>query len=447
MVTRIPPSDLHSKIAHTHPLAISIATALAIAFFLGGCGGQVATLAVLGDAEQIKHMAERGENLEQRDWQNRSPLELAIMTGQADAVQALVDSGVELERYGKNGLKPIHWASRRSARARDAAGSRATRILEILLAAKVDPSSLDLNGDPPLLHALKSGTDEHVELLLFAGADAKFIIVKRARGTLLHAAISYKKIRSIELLTTAGADPDALTTGGLSARRMAERRPRFRDAIERGLRLRSATSYATQTTPPPATSPTITNQGQAATPGGTHAPVWTPTPAVTSTGGSSSPAQTGVPGNISFGRYYALVIGNAEYRHLPRLETAVRDAQSISRLLREAYDFEVETLTDATRADILQALARYRKTLGANDNLLIYYAGHGTLDEDADRGYWLPVDATDTDEIFWIANGSITSAARAIEAKHIMVVADSCYSGKLTRGLSIQHFGRMYTIV
>ena len=75
--------------------------------------------------------------------------------------------------------------------------------------------------------------------------------------------------------------------------------------------------------------------------------------------------------------------------------------------------------------------------LTPRDNLLIYYAGHGWLDIDADQGYWLPVNATRESQIEWISNNAITSEIRAIQAKHIIVVADSCYSGKLSRGLHI----------
>ena len=35
----------------------------------------------------------------------------------------------------------------------------------------------------------------------------------------------------------------------------------------------------------------------------------------------------------------------------------------------------------------------YRDSKSENDNVLIFYAGHRWLDEQADRGYWLPVDA------------------------------------------------------
>jgi uncharacterized caspase-like protein len=85
----------------------------------------------------------------------------------------------------------------------------------------------------------------------------------------------------------------------------------------------------------------------------------------------------------------------------------------------------------------LHALSQFRHILGPNDNLLIYYAGHGWLDEDEDRGYWLPVDATQSDDVYWIPNGTITSKTRAMEAKHVMVIADSCYSGKLARGIHV----------
>jgi len=142
--------------------------------------------------------------------------------------------------------------------------------------------------------------------------------------------------------------------------------------------------------------------------------------------------------SINFGTYHALVIGNNDYRHLPKLRTAVNDAKAMAVLLQDRYGFELQLLLNATRADILRAINGYRRTLGQRDNLLIYYAGHGWLDADADQGYWLPVDATGQDSTNWISNGSITDALRAMEAKHVLVIADSCYSGKLARGINVR---------
>ena len=139
----------------------------------------------------------------------------------------------------------------------------------------------------------------------------------------------------------------------------------------------------------------------------------------------------------AFGRYYALVIGNNQYRSLPKLGTAVNDAESIAALLRDRYSFETVLLTDATRAQILTALRHLRETLTENDNLLIYYAGHGWLDKEADQGYWLPVDAEEDSDVHWISNATMTGYLRSIHAKHIMIVADSCYSGTLTRGIKL----------
>jgi len=141
--------------------------------------------------------------------------------------------------------------------------------------------------------------------------------------------------------------------------------------------------------------------------------------------------------HVDFGAYHALVIGNNEYRDFPRLQTAVNDARSIAGLLQKDYRFSTTLLTDATRGGILRALTDLRKRLGKNDNLLIYYAGHGLLDQAADEGYWLPVDATPDDPVNWIANSSITAAIKAISAKHVMVIADSCYAGKLMRGVRV----------
>ncbi len=134
-----------------------------------------------------------------------------------------------------------------------------------------------------------------------------------------------------------------------------------------------------------------------------------------------------------FGNYYALVIGNDKYQHWNPLQNAVADAQAVADILETRYGFEVTFLKDATRLDILKGLNNFRKSLTENDNLLVYYAGHGHLEKDIDRGYWIPVDAEIDDTSQWILTPSITDLLELISAKHILVVADSCFAGKMTR--------------
>jgi Caspase domain/Sel1 repeat len=134
-----------------------------------------------------------------------------------------------------------------------------------------------------------------------------------------------------------------------------------------------------------------------------------------------------------FGRYHALVIGNDHYKHWPQLINAISDATAIAKVLKEHYGFQVTLLKDATRAQIMKALNQYRKVLTEKDNLLIYYAGHGHLEQGIDRGYWIPVDAETSDNSEWVLLPSVTDMLQLISAKHVMVVADSCFGGKLTR--------------
>lgn len=134
-----------------------------------------------------------------------------------------------------------------------------------------------------------------------------------------------------------------------------------------------------------------------------------------------------------FGTYHALVIGNDHYQHWPSLENAISDAVAVADILRSRYGFHVRLLKDATRTKILKTLNHYRQSMTPNDNLLIYYAGHGFLEYQIDRGYWIPVDGENKDNSNWIVLQSITDLLQLIPAKHVLIVADSCYSGKLTR--------------
>jgi hypothetical protein len=135
----------------------------------------------------------------------------------------------------------------------------------------------------------------------------------------------------------------------------------------------------------------------------------------------------------AFGTYHALVIGNDEYRQLRPLKTAVADAREVARVLETDYGFRVRLLVNATRYDMLAALNELREKLTEKDNLLIYYAGHGELDERNQRGHWLPIDAEPNSTTNWISNVAITDVLNAMTVQQLLVVADSCYAGTMTR--------------
>ena len=140
------------------------------------------------------------------------------------------------------------------------------------------------------------------------------------------------------------------------------------------------------------------------------------------------------------GALYALVIGNGQYQTLPKLDTATADASAVAALLSKRYGFRTETLINATRYQILSKLNEYREQLKQDDSLVIYYAGHGELDRVNYRGFWLPVDAEQTNPANWISNISITDILNTMSARHVLVVSDSCYSGAMGRA-TFANFG------
>ncbi len=137
-------------------------------------------------------------------------------------------------------------------------------------------------------------------------------------------------------------------------------------------------------------------------------------------------------GEVDFGTYHALIIGNNTYKNFPGLDTAINDARDAEKVLRDKYGFSTRLLIDANRYEILSVLNELRDQLTEKDNLLIYYAGHGELDRPNTRGHWIPVDADRENSANWISNISITDILNAMKAKHILVVADSCYSGSMS---------------
>jgi len=142
-----------------------------------------------------------------------------------------------------------------------------------------------------------------------------------------------------------------------------------------------------------------------------------------------------------WGDYYALLIGINQYQEWPQLRTAVNDAKGLRETLVQRYGFEDKKailLTDkeATRGKIINDLRKLASTLKDDDNLLVYFAGHGQLDDLTGVGYWIPVEGKQKDPSSWVAHSSIKDilCSEKVRGKNIVVVADSCYSGTLLRG-------------
>jgi formylglycine-generating enzyme required for sulfatase activity/uncharacterized caspase-like protein len=137
---------------------------------------------------------------------------------------------------------------------------------------------------------------------------------------------------------------------------------------------------------------------------------------------------------IEFGKYHALLIANQNYKHWNILTTPHNDVDRLAAILERRYGFEAEILYDATRDQIIDKLEEYKTRLTSNDNLLIYYAGHGKLRKDG--GYWIGVDGQKLSRSKWLHFSTINElidSDNGMNARHILVIADSCYAGALTR--------------
>ncbi len=158
---------------------------------------------------------------------------------------------------------------------------------------------------------------------------------------------------------------------------------------------------------------------------------------------------------INKGVYRALIIGNNEYKDQQGkwepLSTAVTDAREVARLLKEQYGFtDITLLENATRRDVLFALEELANKSLKNDNVLIYYAGHGFLDDETNKGFWVPVDAHGSDHTTFLRNSTIRDEVSSIASRvqHTLLISDSCFSGSLlrtaSRGISESDYTEKY---
>ena len=138
--------------------------------------------------------------------------------------------------------------------------------------------------------------------------------------------------------------------------------------------------------------------------------------------------------DISSATYYALVIAVEDYNDpsINDLDQPVKDASRFIGILTNEYNFKKENITfmkNPTKGDIIGTLHKMRSEVTPEDNLLIYYAGHGHWDEEMETGYWLPSDADHTNPVDWLPNTDLTNYLNVLKTKHTLLIADACFSG------------------
>ena len=138
------------------------------------------------------------------------------------------------------------------------------------------------------------------------------------------------------------------------------------------------------------------------------------------------------------GKNYLFIIGVDKYDSLPQLYNAVKDAKDVCEVLTKNYQFankgeQCFTLfdKDATQKNIFNKLDFLANTITDQDNLLVYYSGHGEFKSNIDEGFWIPSDGEIGNIGSFIPFSVLIRYIKAIKSFHTFIIADSCYSGTL----------------
>ena len=153
-------------------------------------------------------------------------------------------------------------------------------------------------------------------------------------------------------------------------------------------------------------------------------------------------------GNIFYSDSWALLIGINEYQHVDPLSYAVKDAETMHKLLTEKLDFPADNVfmlldEEATLVNIKNEMKNLYEVSNDNDRVLIYFAGHGItepLPAGGEEGYLLPVEG-DKDDLYTTAlpMSEMKRISDRVAAKDMLFLMDACYSGIMgIRGLTLE---------
>jgi len=139
---------------------------------------------------------------------------------------------------------------------------------------------------------------------------------------------------------------------------------------------------------------------------------------------------------------YALVVGVSDYTNgWPDLPNAISDATAVGECLKR-HGFKIESLFNPTKSELNEALEAFIFQHGQFEDtrLIFYFAGHGysvSMPYGGKLGYIVPADAPlphqNKTEFMQkaISMQEFDKDAHQIQAKHVLYIFDSCFSGSI----------------
>jgi serine/threonine protein kinase len=137
--------------------------------------------------------------------------------------------------------------------------------------------------------------------------------------------------------------------------------------------------------------------------------------------------------DISKNKYYALLIGNNDYKYWKKLQYPVTDIQNMRQTLSDNYTFEKENIRiveNGSYEQIYKAFESFTDS-GPNTYLLIYYAGHGKYDQVTEKAALIPVDAEEHSDSKNITSDIIKDLLKKCKIHNILFISDACYLGAM----------------
>ncbi len=136
---------------------------------------------------------------------------------------------------------------------------------------------------------------------------------------------------------------------------------------------------------------------------------------------------------------YALIFATDQYENWSDLVNPVFDSRTIAEELKKTYKFNVEIVENATQSEVLKKLREYaEKQYKPLDQLLIFFAGHGTYDQTFGEGFVVTVESMLNDEAktTYLSHNRLRSIINNIPCEHIFLTMDVCFGGTFDAALA-----------